>query len=143
LEEYLVKKNPKRVVLFFFVPGKFLTLDNFIKSNIILLNWCYLFKSSKESVDHLLFHCSVANELWTFVFSLFGVHWVMPKKVIDLYFGWKGKSGLVWIVAPLSLMWIRLRGRRERENQVFDCVELSALELKKLFVRSLYVWLLA
>jgi hypothetical protein len=48
-----------------------------------------------------------------------------PRK-IDLYFSWKGKSGLIWIVAPLSLMW------SERESFLF-------LSLK----RSLYVWLLA
>ena len=39
-------------------------------------------KRCGESVDHLLFHCPIAFELWSLVFCLFGLHWVMPLKVL-------------------------------------------------------------
>jgi hypothetical protein len=35
-------------------------------------------KKNGESVDHLLLHCEVAAWLWNYVFTLFGVEWVMP-----------------------------------------------------------------
>ena len=34
-----------------------------------------------ESMDHLFLHCALARELWTLVFSLFGMYWVMPKRL--------------------------------------------------------------
>ena len=42
-------------------------------------------KCYEESVNHLLLHCPVAIELWAMVLGLFGVYWVMPKIVVDLF----------------------------------------------------------
>jgi hypothetical protein len=53
--------------------GKLLTIDNLRKHHLIIVNWCCLCKSSGESVDHLLLHCSLAWELWSMVFGLFGM----------------------------------------------------------------------
>ena len=39
-----------------------------------LINCCCMCKCSVESVDHLLLHCPLANDIWAFVFSVFGVH---------------------------------------------------------------------
>ena len=39
--------------------------------------------------------------LWSMVFGLFGIHWVMPHKVIEMFNCWPGKSssgGLCHIV---------------------------------------------
>uniref|UniRef100_A0A2N9EWI3 Reverse transcriptase zinc-binding domain-containing protein n=1 Tax=Fagus sylvatica TaxID=28930 RepID=A0A2N9EWI3_FAGSY len=57
--------------------------------------------------DHLLLHCEIASALWYFVFQTFGIHWVIPAKVIDLLFGWhnwfgKHYSG-VWNLASALL----------------------------------------
>jgi hypothetical protein len=45
-------------------------------------------KFSRECVYHLLLHCSFAYEMWSFVFSTSGIHWVMQEKVIDVYACW-------------------------------------------------------
>ena len=50
-------------------------------------------KRNGESVDHLLIHCSIAFDLWSMVFTLFGIHWVMPKTVVELLACWQGKFG--------------------------------------------------
>ena len=50
-------------------------------------------KRCGESMDHLLLHCLIAYELWPMVFFLFGIHWVMPYKVIELLASWQGKFG--------------------------------------------------
>ena len=62
---------------------KILTTDNLQKMCIIFLYWCYMCKRCGESVDHLLLHCPIAYELWSSLFFLFGIHWVMPHRVID------------------------------------------------------------
>lgn len=57
-------------------------LDNLIKRNIIIVDCC-MCKSSGESVDHLLLHCPVVKGLWLFVFSLFGVHWMICGSLFE------------------------------------------------------------
>ena len=49
-----------------------------------MLDWCSLCKTSGESILHILLHCSIAQEMWNFIFSLFGIHWVMPNGVSAL-----------------------------------------------------------
>jgi hypothetical protein len=47
---------------------------------------------SLESI-YLLFHCEVAIELWASIFHLFGIEWVMFRRVIELLACWKGQLG--------------------------------------------------
>ena len=49
-----------------------------------ILDWCYMCDSNGESVDYLLLYCSIAFKLWSMVFALFGIYWVMPKTVVEL-----------------------------------------------------------
>jgi hypothetical protein len=42
-----------------------------------MVGWCSMCRCNGETVDHLLLHCPVARELWSFVFRLFGVDWVI------------------------------------------------------------------
>jgi hypothetical protein len=62
--------------------------------------------SDRESVDHLLLHSKVARALWHAIFSQFGLHWVMPCRVEDLYASWwtggRSQSVVVWKMIPLS-----------------------------------------
>ena len=80
-------KVPPRVAFFSWSTsiGKILTTDNLRKRRIILLDWCYMCKRYGESVNHLLLHCPIAFELWSLVFCLFGLQWVMPHKLIELF----------------------------------------------------------
>ena len=69
-------KVPPRVAFFswFVSLGKILTIDNFRRRRVLVLDWCYMCKRCKELVDHLLLHCPVAWELWSLLFCLFGIH---------------------------------------------------------------------
>ena len=69
-------KVPPRVAFFswFVFLGKILTIDNFRKRRVLVLDWCYMCKRCRELVDHLLLHCPVAWELWSLLFCLFGIH---------------------------------------------------------------------
>jgi hypothetical protein len=87
----------------------------------------------------ILLHCPYAKELWDMIFALFGIHWVMPKRVIDLFNCWQGSLGrhqnfVIWKAIPHCLMWCLWR---ERNARTFEGCELSVVELKLQFYRSL------
>jgi hypothetical protein len=73
-------------------------------------DWCCMCKRSGESINHLLLHCEVARTLWSELFTLFGVKWVLNGRVLDLMACWKIQRGNkmvmeVWKMALLCLMW--------------------------------------
>jgi hypothetical protein len=41
-------------------------------------------KHNGESPNHLLLHCETTQSLWSMVFCLFRVVWVMPSSVVEL-----------------------------------------------------------
>jgi hypothetical protein len=67
-------------------------------------DWCCLCKRDGEFVDHILLHCEVACTIWTVFFSQFGLSWVMPRRVVDLYACWwnagNTRSAVVWKMVP-------------------------------------------
>jgi len=73
--------------------GKMLMHDNLRKRNVIVIEWCCLCKKSGEFIDHLLLHCEVARDLWSYVLILFGVEWVMPRTVLKLLNSWGAAIG--------------------------------------------------
>jgi len=66
-------------------------------------------KRNGEFVDHLLLHCDVAYAIWIAFFSCFGLSWVMPRCVVDLYACWwiiaSTQSAVVWKMVPTRLLW--------------------------------------
>jgi hypothetical protein len=76
------------------------------------------------------------------VFGLFGVQWVMPRHVLQLWASWQGHFGdhrnmVVWRMVPRCVMWCIWRERNARHFE--DC-ERSVLDLKLLFFQTLYEW---
>ena len=55
--------------------GRILTNDNLWKRQLFVIDWCCMCKRD-------------ARELWSTVFSLFGVAWVMPSGVMELLAYW-------------------------------------------------------
>lgn len=95
---------------------------------------------SGETVDHLLIHCEKAY-LLCFVFRSFTILWVLPKRVLDLFFGqrnWLGKLSFdIWNLTLLCLMWCITR---ERNNCTFEDVESSGNQLFAMFIGTLFDW---
>ena len=90
--------------------GKILTTNNLWKRHIAVLERCFMCKRCGESVDHLLLHCPIAYDLWSMVFCLFGIHWVMLYKVSEVLASWQGKFGRhrnigLWRSVPHCLFW--------------------------------------
>ena len=98
---------PTRVAFFSWtaILGRILTIDNLWKRRVLILDWCCMCKSHGESVNYLLLHCPIAQELWNLIFTLFGTLWVMPRGVDDLFACWSGKVGnsesrAIWKAVP-------------------------------------------
>jgi hypothetical protein len=123
------------------VLGKVLTLDNLRKRQLIVINRCCLCKSDGETVNHLFLHCEVARALWYAIFSRFGLHWVMPNSVVDLFACWwtggHSRSAMVWKIVPLFLIWCLWR---ERNVRCFEDLDGTLEELKSFFFFSLFTW---
>ena len=143
-ELYWNSKVPPRVAFFSWSTslGKILTTDNLRKRHVLVLDWCYMCKNCGELVEHLLLHCPIACELWSLVFCLFGIHWFMPQKVIELFESWQGRFRRhrnidLWRIVPHCLLWCIWC---ERNARSFEGCERSMLEIKSLFLHTLLDW---
>jgi hypothetical protein len=86
--------------------------------------------------------CEVARTLWSVLFTLFGVKWVLNGRVLDLMACWKGQRGNkivmeVWNMAPLCLMWTIWK---ERNACCYEDTELTMVELSNKFLKLLFLW---
>ena len=120
--------------------GKALTLDLVQKRGWSLANRCFMCLENKETIDHLLLHCSKTRTLWELLFTLVGVSWVMPSSVRETLLSWHGsflgkKRRKVWSAAPLHIFWTVWK---TRNRLAFKDNELSIQRLKYSFILSLW-----
>jgi hypothetical protein len=90
-------------------------------------------KKSRDFIDHLLLHYEVARDLWSLLFKLCSVVWVMHRRVRELV-SCEGSKGLhnileVWSLAFLCLMWCIWR---EWNVRSFEHREISVVKAKRL-----------
>uniref|UniRef100_A0A2N9F7C8 Reverse transcriptase domain-containing protein n=1 Tax=Fagus sylvatica TaxID=28930 RepID=A0A2N9F7C8_FAGSY len=136
-------KAPPRVAFFVWTAtwGRILTCDNLMRRGYTMAGWCCMCCCDGETVDHLLLHCSAGQKLWNYVFLTFRVHWVLPRKVADLLFGWHNWFGKhhshIWNLIPLCLMWTVWR---ERNLRTFEDLSTPPDQLLGTFVTSLFDW---
>jgi hypothetical protein len=83
--------------------------------------------------------CEVATALWCSVFSMFGIQWVLPAKVLDMLAGWHNwfgrRSSAVWNLAPLCVMWSLWK---ERNRRIFEDLEKPFSHLQEQFSGLLF-----
>ena len=95
-----------------------------------------------ETVDDLL-HCTIAKEMWSIAFMVYGVLWIMLGQVTDLLMICRGVFGchckrVVWKATPDCIM--RTIGR-ERNHWIFENEEQSMQDMKNIFFK-IFVWIL-
>uniref|UniRef100_A0A2N9HQT2 Reverse transcriptase domain-containing protein n=1 Tax=Fagus sylvatica TaxID=28930 RepID=A0A2N9HQT2_FAGSY len=134
-------KAPRRISFFTWTAarGKILTCDNLMRRGHVLAGWCCMCKNQWETGDHLLLHCEIASALWSYVFTMFGVQWVLPAKVLDLLFGWHNwfgrRSSAIWNLAPLCVMWSLWQ---ERNRRIFEDLEKPFSHIQEQFSGLLF-----
>ena len=99
-------------------------------------------KKSGESVNHLLLHCPIASELWSMVWALFGLLWVMLQSVTDLFSSSQGsfrrhQSINLWRAVPHCVLWCIWQ---EQNSRCFEVKEQSIPEIKSLLLHTLLDW---
>uniref|UniRef100_A0A2N9FIH8 Reverse transcriptase zinc-binding domain-containing protein n=1 Tax=Fagus sylvatica TaxID=28930 RepID=A0A2N9FIH8_FAGSY len=135
---------PLRLAFFFWVValGCILTTDNLRRRHVIVLDWCCMSKESGESISHLLLHCSAAMEIWSFMFSIFGIQWVMPGGMLDLLSCWGDSCHNIrirklWAMVPPCMLWCIWW---ERNSRSFEGKERNLMEVKGTVLRTLLDW---
>lgn len=82
-------------------------MNNLRNCNISIVDWLCMCKNSGETTDYLLLHYEYVHCLWSMVFCLFGLQWVMPERVVDLLACWiRGfwKTSYCWCLEGHSTM---------------------------------------
>ena len=102
----------------------------------------YMCKERGESISHLFLHCSAATELWIFIFSIFGIQWVMPCGIMELLTCWwtsccSARVRKLWEMMPLCIFWCIWW---ERNSRSFEGEEQNLMELKGMVLRTLMDW---
>ena len=135
---------PPKVSFFVWIAAlnRILTIDNLNRRGWVLVNRCCMCGSAEETVDHLLVHCSIASQLWSLIFALFGVTWVQSGSVSSVLWSWSGSHvgrsrRKAWFFAPHCLMWLIWL---ERNRRTFQDVSVSVTRLKSSFLSILLSW---
>jgi len=75
-----------------------------------------------------------------YFFSRFGLSWVMPRLVVDLYACWwtagSTQSVAVWKMVPSCLLWCLWR---EKNDRSFEDRNRTSKDIKSLFFNILYL----
>lgn len=112
---------------------------------LLQLNTSTLFinirKRNRESVDPILLHCDMTSAIWSVLFIRFGISWVMPKCVIDLYDCWQSfgrpRSAAVLKMVSTCLFWCLWKERNDRN---FEDRERSMGDIISVLFETLYLW---
>lgn len=55
-----------------------------MKERVTTPNRCFLCGLEKETIHHIMLHCSVVKLLWEIVFTLLSIRWVFPKTIKEV-----------------------------------------------------------
>lgn len=100
-----------------------------------------LCKCSVVFIDSLLLHCTVTNDLNSFLLTIFGVKLVMSQKEVDVYICWQECLDVIETVRSVMQTLFALHGQLgQRYNRTLNSINLSNLELKFLFLQTQYQW---
>lgn len=105
-----------------------------MKRGFTLAKWCYMCRQSGETMKHFLLHM-----ILEFCLLYVGIHWVMPRSVVDLLFSWRNWFGkhsfFIYNLTPMLVM-----DTGERNCHPFEDMEALVVQLKTSFIRKLIEW---
>lgn len=85
-----------------------LTIDMLKRKGITLTKRCYLCKAGEESCNHILLTCLAVYNIWSTVYGLMGLNWVISETVSKELWAWSGifmRKKYLFLV-PLAIFWV-------------------------------------
>lgn len=112
------RKVPPRVTFFAWEAcGEcILTIDKLKSRGLFVPNWCYMYVKNEESCNHVLLWCSGAFGIWSLIYSLIGISWMMPVSIREELWAWECvhlNSRLIKLI-PLTIFWVLWKERNFR-----------------------------
>ena len=86
-------------------------MNNLRVQGLCVVDWCSMCKQSGEFADHLLLHCCFAYDIWSMVFGMIGLVWVMPQSALA---SWSVEQG------GLAIVKIQLFGVLYRHDSTYS-----------------------
>lgn len=76
-----------------------------------MVNRCVLCKMHEESCNHILLWCPIVFNIWTMVYNLIGINWVMGGSIKDELCVWAGlcEKKRYLLLIYLSIFWVVLK----------------------------------
>ena len=98
-----------------------MTIDKLRRRNHIIVNGCPICLKDEESVHHLMIHCPFPNRVGIDILDMFGMQWVMPRAVDDLFHQWRFgckyiHRRILWKLVLYGTLW---KLWLERNNKLF------------------------
>lgn len=117
--------------------GKFLLNIGIIQQPIHAL--CKFCGDEIESIDHSLLLCPVVWNVWCLILQWWGLKWVTPQSVINLFSWWnnfkfKPKVNWIWKCIPYAVLWSLWKMRNEHLFQDKSLLWEDIVDLIKLRV---------
>ena len=112
------------------VKGNILTTDNLRRRGFITPGvLCAKQLGRTLLIIFFFLHCTVASELWAFMLTLMGLHWMMLRRLINLIIICLGQCGervisSSWGAIPTCLLWTiwQERNLRQFEGKVHSII---------------------
>ena len=73
----------------------------------------------EENIDHLLLLCEKVQDLWVFLFALFGVSWNLPCSTRETLIGWRGSFVRKRLKKIFKSAYLSLMDNLEGKEEVF------------------------
>ncbi|OUZ99353.1 Reverse transcriptase zinc-binding domain [Macleaya cordata] len=98
-------------------------MDSLKRRGFYFPNRCEMCGCCEETVDHLLLHCSVANEVWNFFLGAFSLRWWSPSSPAAVIHAWSGctfsKEGkTLWSLIPHAIFRVLWKIRNDGQWEV-------------------------
>ena len=121
------------------LQNKILTLDNFQKRGINVVNRCILCKEGFEDRDNLFLNCSYSQLVWAEILNFWGIIWVHQNKVELTFRSWfcPSKDPDVLFLWKLTLPHLWWGIWKERNNQIFRSKDLPRWVLGQNVIKAI------
>lgn len=114
---------PHKIKIFVWLAlmGKINTRDRLASVGIIQrdCNVCPLCLQDPESAEHLLLHCSVSSQIWSWWTNLWQINWVFSHSLRDAFLQWRWPKKApffkkVWAAVLFIILWSLWKERNQR-----------------------------